>query len=92
MILVDSTRSGKRLPDALAKTVPIWCAVINRAVQRKYPDKHKEDWDLNLYCPSSAVSAQEKSQIEARLDGWVNTLVVRQPICPWRNVDLRRLC
>ncbi|KAI0724161.1 tRNA A64-2'-O-ribosylphosphate transferase [Fomitopsis betulina] len=75
MILVDSTRSGKRLPDALAKTVPIWCAVINRAVQRKYPDKHKEDWDLNLYCPSSAVSAQEKSQIEARLDGWVNTLV-----------------
>ncbi|EPT00399.1 hypothetical protein FOMPIDRAFT_150630 [Fomitopsis schrenkii] len=75
MILVDSTRSGKRVPDALAKTVPTWCAVINRAVQRKYPDKHKEDWDLRLYCPSSAVSAQEKSQIEARLDGWVDALV-----------------
>lgn len=78
MILVDSTRSGKRVPDALAKTVPTWCAVINRAVQRKYPDKHKEDWDLRLYCPSSAVSAQEKSQIEARLDGWVDALVVCQ--------------
>ena len=30
-ILVDSTRRGKRYPDALAKTVPIWCAVLNRA-------------------------------------------------------------
>ncbi|KAH9834126.1 tRNA A64-2'-O-ribosylphosphate transferase [Rhodofomes roseus] len=75
MILVDSTRSGKRIPDALSKTVPIWCAVINRAVQRKYPDKHKADWDLELYCPSGTVSAQEKSQIEARLDGWVDSLV-----------------
>jgi tRNA A64-2'-O-ribosylphosphate transferase len=32
IILVDSTRSGKRFPDALSKTVPIWCAVINLAV------------------------------------------------------------
>ncbi|KAF8491620.1 initiator tRNA phosphoribosyl transferase [Russula emetica] len=32
LILVDSTRAGKRLPDALSKTVPIWCAVINRAI------------------------------------------------------------
>ncbi|KAG0245209.1 hypothetical protein BGW41_002678 [Actinomortierella wolfii] len=33
-ILVDSTRKGKRVPDALSKTVPIWCATINTAVQR----------------------------------------------------------
>lgn len=33
LILVDSTRAGKRLPDALSKTVPIWCAVINRATR-----------------------------------------------------------
>ena len=32
-ILVDSTRAGKRLPDALSKTVPIWCAVVNRALR-----------------------------------------------------------
>ena len=31
-ILVDSTRRGKQYPDALSATVPIWCAVINRAV------------------------------------------------------------
>ncbi|KAI8822457.1 tRNA A64-2'-O-ribosylphosphate transferase [Fimicolochytrium jonesii] len=33
-IIVDSTRNGKRIPDSLAKTVPIWCAVINGAVAR----------------------------------------------------------
>ncbi|KZT69627.1 initiator tRNA phosphoribosyl transferase [Daedalea quercina L-15889] len=75
MVLVDSTRSGKRIPDALSKTVPIWCTVINRAVQRKYPDRHKAGWDLDLYCPSGAVSAQEKAQIERLLDGWVDSLV-----------------
>ena len=35
LILVDSTRAGKRLPDALSKTVPIWCAVINRATRMR---------------------------------------------------------
>lgn len=29
LILVDSTRKGKLMPDALLKTVPIWCAVLN---------------------------------------------------------------
>ncbi|KIJ25918.1 hypothetical protein M422DRAFT_273055 [Sphaerobolus stellatus SS14] len=32
----DSTRHGKRFPDALSKTIPIWCAVINLAIVRKY--------------------------------------------------------
>lgn len=30
--LCCSTRRGKSLPDAFSKTVPIWCACINRAV------------------------------------------------------------
>ncbi|KXJ93005.1 initiator tRNA phosphoribosyl transferase-domain-containing protein [Microdochium bolleyi] len=29
VIIVDSTRRGKRMPDALSKTVPMWCAVVN---------------------------------------------------------------
>lgn len=33
-MVVDATRSGKRFPDALSKTVPIWCCVINRSVAR----------------------------------------------------------
>lgn len=28
-VVVDVTRSGKKFPDALTKTIPIWCAVIN---------------------------------------------------------------
>ena len=33
-IVCDATRAGKRFPDALSKTVPIWCCVINRALVR----------------------------------------------------------
>ncbi|KAF9921764.1 hypothetical protein BGZ65_010081, partial [Modicella reniformis] len=32
-IVVDSTRKGKRIPDALSKTIPIWCTTINTAVR-----------------------------------------------------------
>ena len=38
VVLVDSTRRGRSLPDALAKTVPIWACVINRAVQAVAPE------------------------------------------------------
>lgn len=30
--IVDSTRRGKRFPDSLAKTIPIWIAVLNSAL------------------------------------------------------------
>lgn len=66
IILVDSTRRGKRMPDALAKTVPIWCAVINRAL----------GLDGTLYTPPNIVSPSEKAQIVERLDGWVEALKV----------------
>ncbi|KAK3832419.1 MAG: tRNA A64-2'-O-ribosylphosphate transferase [Linnemannia gamsii] len=33
-IIVDSTRKGKRVPDALSKTIPIWCTTINNAVRK----------------------------------------------------------
>ncbi|PPQ67514.1 hypothetical protein CVT25_006055 [Psilocybe cyanescens] len=78
LILVDSTRSGKRIPDALSKTIPIWCAVINRALLILHPeltnDEAKSTWDVALYTPPSAVSRQEHSQIEQRLDDWAKSL------------------
>ena len=78
MILVDSTRSGKRIPDALSKTVPIWCAVINRAMVLLNPDllQVNEGWDQSLYAAPGAVSAQEHHQIEIKLGGWARALVV----------------
>ena len=33
-IIVDSTRKGKRFPDSMSKTIPIWTCVLNRAIQR----------------------------------------------------------
>ncbi|KAG2104089.1 initiator tRNA phosphoribosyl transferase-domain-containing protein [Suillus discolor] len=39
LLLVDSSmRAGKHMPDALSKTVPIWCAVINRSVLKTAPN------------------------------------------------------
>lgn len=30
--IVDSTRKGKRFPDSMSKTIPIWCCVLNRSI------------------------------------------------------------
>ncbi|CAN8095576.1 unnamed protein product [Discula destructiva] len=61
IIIVDSTRRGKRMPDALSKTIPIWCCVLNRALFPDQPEFH------NLYVPPNAVSDSEKSQMLARI-------------------------
>lgn len=79
MTLVDSTRSGKRIPDALSKTIPIWCAVINRAMLCVFPGITSisgGQWDTKLYTPPGAVSSQEHHQIELRLDEWSDSLAV----------------
>ncbi|KAK0719773.1 tRNA A64-2'-O-ribosylphosphate transferase [Lasiosphaeris hirsuta] len=67
-IIVDSTRRGKRMPDALSKTVPVWCCVLNRAL---FPDDAASH---RLFVPPNAVSDSEKSQIEARLPEFLESL------------------
>ncbi|MCJ1416076.1 hypothetical protein MMC32_002411 [Xylographa parallela] len=67
-IIVDSTRSGKSMPDALSKTVPIWCTIMNRLL---FPD---ETQNHKLCTPPSVVGQSEHSQIEARLDGFLENL------------------
>ncbi|TBU58239.1 initiator tRNA phosphoribosyl transferase [Dichomitus squalens] len=89
LVLVDSTRAGKRIPDALSKTVPIWCAVLNRAMLIAH-SKTKE-WDVELYCPPGAVSEQERSQIVPLLDGWAQTLVTSAYALPDIPLPLRPL-
>lgn len=70
------------MPDGLSKTVPIWCAVVNRALQLR---REREgvaplpDWDTTLYVPAQIVSPSERSQIEARLDAWAHLLEVSLP-------------
>lgn len=53
------------MPDALSKTVPIWCAVWNRVLFPEVPDAH------TFHTPPQCVSPSEHAQIERRLDGFV---------------------
>ncbi|KAK4178390.1 putative tRNA A64-2'-O-ribosylphosphate transferase [Triangularia setosa] len=68
-IIVDSTRRGKRHPDALSKTVPTWCTVLNRVLFPDTPSSHR------LYVPPNAVSDSEASQISARLPDFVESFL-----------------
>ena len=84
-IIVDSTRRGKRIPDSLSKTVPIWCCAINRAIVQ-YRSKHNlpqffdQDEEMKIACQfyslPSVVSRSEHAQIEAKMDGFAQKLLV----------------
>ncbi|OLN85023.1 Uncharacterized protein C3F10.06c [Colletotrichum chlorophyti] len=67
-IIVDSTRRGKRMPDALSKTIPVWCTVINMAL---FPDLPQQ---TTLRTPPNVVSASEHSQIAALLPSFLTSL------------------
>ncbi|KIY51789.1 initiator tRNA phosphoribosyl transferase [Fistulina hepatica ATCC 64428] len=88
-ILIDSTRAGKHIPDALSKTIPIWCAVVNRAVALRYPDEKCAKWDKALYTPPGVVSAQEHSMIEAQVDNWAKALASSTYAIPLLTRSLR---
>lgn len=68
------------MPDALSKTVPIWCAVINRAIaiRRGHDENYQQasEWDIDLYTPPGVVSGQEHDQILQKLDKWSDALAV----------------
>lgn len=58
------------MPDALSKTVPIWCAVLNRALFPSEPALHPVQF------PPNFLTASEEAQIEQRIDGFVRSLKV----------------
>ena len=53
------------MPDALSKTVPIWCCVINRLLFEGTTSI------LPLQTPDNAVGQSEHAQIESRIEGFV---------------------
>ncbi|KAJ2391020.1 tRNA A64-2'-O-ribosylphosphate transferase, partial [Coemansia sp. RSA 2559] len=66
-VIVDSTRSGKPMPDSFSRTIPIWCAVWNRACFREIQSKCLNDrrlaaWDNSLHMPPSIISESERTQ------------------------------
>lgn len=70
MVVIDSTRRGKSMSDAMSKTVPIWACVWNRVL---FPD-HQSGQHLELQTPGDVVSKSEHAQIESRVQGWVEDL------------------
>ncbi|KAG8160089.1 hypothetical protein KVR01_010726 [Diaporthe batatas] len=68
IIIIDSTRRGKRMPDSLSKTVPVWCCVLNRTLFPELADSG------GLYVPPNVVSESEKSQMLSRIPGFVDSL------------------
>ncbi|KAJ2402014.1 tRNA A64-2'-O-ribosylphosphate transferase [Coemansia sp. RSA 2559] len=79
-VIVDSTRSGKSMPDSFSRTIPIWCAVWNRACFREIQsrclnDRRLADWDNSLHMPPSIISESERTQVEGILDSFVDNLL-----------------
>ncbi|KAI8925018.1 tRNA A64-2'-O-ribosylphosphate transferase [Entophlyctis helioformis] len=64
-IIVDITRKGKRFPDAMAKTIPLWCAVINRAIAKHQLGKDPADAQ---HTASGAASADRLEGHQAKWD------------------------
>ncbi|KAJ5280171.1 hypothetical protein N7478_005543 [Penicillium angulare] len=60
------TKAGM-MPDALSKTIPIWCAVMNRALFPKETTYHP------VALPPNYLGKSEESQIENRIDGFVQS-------------------
>ncbi|DAA77107.1 TPA_exp: Uncharacterized protein A8136_6873 [Trichophyton benhamiae CBS 112371] len=66
-VIVDSTRRGKTMPDAMGKTIPIWCAVMNRTL---FPDKPA--YHAVQFAPAY-LGESEESQIENKIDGFIES-------------------
>ncbi|CAH7673332.1 initiator tRNA phosphoribosyl transferase [Phakopsora pachyrhizi] len=86
IVIVDSTRRGKRFPDALSKTVPIWCAVLNMARIRlseghlsgslsQDPTWLETSKQRGLYTLNSAVSLSERDHILDLIPDWTDELL-----------------
>ena len=62
------------MPDALSKTIPIWCAVWNRVL---FPTRCAQHV---TFTPPKIVSKSEKAQMDAGLENWVEEVLVGAPV------------
>jgi tRNA A64-2'-O-ribosylphosphate transferase len=77
-IIVDSS-VRKLLPDSFSRTIPIWCAVLNRIVQRYGEELEMtsiayKSWDTRLQTPKDVVSIEEHEKIASLIDMYVERL------------------
>ncbi|KAH8809336.1 tRNA a64-2'-o-ribosylphosphate transferase-like protein [Xylogone sp. PMI_703] len=69
-IIGEHDGRGKRIPDALSKTIPIWCCVINHFL---FPSSILEHHAL--YTPPQIISQTEHSQISALIPTFLSSLL-----------------
>ncbi|KAG6006940.1 hypothetical protein E4U21_006559 [Claviceps maximensis] len=74
IIIVDSTRRGKRMPDALSTTIPIWCTVLNTVLLPTNP------LSAHLFLPPHQP-ASTHAQITALIPSFVQSLRDLQLSC-----------
>ncbi|KAI5849508.1 tRNA A64-2'-O-ribosylphosphate transferase [Morchella snyderi] len=83
-IIVDSTRRGKRFPDSLSKTIPIWIAVMNKIVFPSQPSPFPQN--------PQAASDSEASSISKKLQGFVDDfLALGLDLAPIKRVITKPL-
>lgn len=88
-VVVDATRSGKRFPDALTRTVPIWCAAMSLLAGRVTPSSSAESSSAAAFCKDtidnalrlhpSVVSQSERDIILGLFPSWLDA---------WKDVQL----
>ena len=92
IVIIDSTRRGKKYPDSMTATIPIWCAVINCIIFENgqnfqkyyYPPEwisssHSDDICLKMqYFINNELSNEYKLMIQSKL----NPSVMRFPLRP----------
>lgn len=70
------------MPDALSKTIPIWCTILNRALFPSHPHP--------LHTPPNIVSPTEKSQIESLLPSFFTSFLALHPNLPSLRLHLTK--
>uniref|UniRef100_A0A7C9AWQ3 Initiator tRNA phosphoribosyl transferase family protein n=1 Tax=Opuntia streptacantha TaxID=393608 RepID=A0A7C9AWQ3_OPUST len=66
-VIVDSTRKGKRFPDSMSKTIPIWTCVLNRAIQQYRSMAHENG---SVQCKDENLSHLNNGTVEVPFVDW----------------------
>ncbi|GME70686.1 unnamed protein product [[Candida] boidinii] len=78
IIIVDSTRRGKKIPDAQSKTIPIWCSVINCMLygtneqgDDSYIDENASNKKYWLWLPKDTITKSEYLRILKEIPNFI---------------------
>ncbi|KAG5225725.1 tRNA A64-2'-O-ribosylphosphate transferase [Salix suchowensis] len=93
-IIVDATRKGKRFPDSMSKTIPIWTCVLNRAILN-YRNKMLDSGLLmneevvdNSYCAEDVKLKNHNWDCSLHLPLWVpdtEKAAIEERVEKWTN-------